>query len=146
MQRIKRKMLVEAAPSVAFQIVNNIANYQDFLPRCSGSRILESGDNWLNAELKIEIRPMAVRLRTHNVWRVDDYIEISQLSGPFRTLVGRWAFEPQDDAHCNVSLDMRFQLKPPLSLAVGPGLIEQVVEQIITAFHEQIDKYTHAKC
>lgn len=140
MHHIQRQLLVKKVPLTAFQTVNSITAYQDFLPHCSGSRILESGDNWLNAELTIVMKPMAVKLCTHNVWREGDYIEFSQLSGPFSTLTGRWTFEPHGDGHCNVGLDISFQLKPPLNLAVRSYLIKRITGQVATAFHEQINK------
>ena len=141
MQHIQRTMLVATSSETAFQIVNNIKAYKDFLPHCGGSRILESGNNWLNAELKIKTKLMAIKLRTHNVWQTGDWIEISQLSGPFTTLSGRWQFEPLDEARCKVSLDMRFQLKVPLRMAVRTHLVEKVADEITQAFHEQINQH-----
>ncbi len=53
MKQISRSALVSFSAEQMFDLVNDVSKYPEFLPGCSGSRIIESSDDGMVASVDV---------------------------------------------------------------------------------------------
>ena len=83
---IEKSALVKFSAQQMFDLVNNIEDYPQFLPWCSGSRIMKRGDDFVEAELIISKGGFNKSFSTRNKIDPAGVITVSLLDGPFSYL------------------------------------------------------------
>jgi ribosome-associated toxin RatA of RatAB toxin-antitoxin module len=138
MTSINKSSLVLYTPAEMFALVSDIDSYQDFLPWCSDSRVLERGHDEMKATVEIKKGSLHRAFTTHNRHQKDKMIEIRLLDGPFKRLEGYWRFDPLGDGEaCKVSLDLEFEFSNRMiGMVVGP-IFSQIANTLVDAFHER---------
>ncbi|HET9693427.1 MAG TPA: SRPBCC family protein, partial [Steroidobacteraceae bacterium] len=63
-----------------------------------------------------------------------NWMTLTLVAGPFRTLDGRWTFTPIGTAGTKVVLDMRFEFGNPLASMLFGKAFEQSIGDLIDAF------------
>lgn len=117
-----------------FDLVNDIEAYPQFLPWCSGSRILMRGDNYLEAELMIAKGGFKKAFSTRNMVDSGGKITVSLLDGPFSYLEGVWNFMPLREDASKITLDLEFEMSGKLaSLAFG-AVFNQICNTMVSSF------------
>lgn len=140
MQHLSRSVQVKASASQAFQLVNHIDGYKDFLPWCTGSRVLSSGKSWAHAELIVRFGVTRINFRTRNTWQPPHRLELKQTSGPFSEFQGLWQFTDIADNLCQITLDIEFKFKPLLRWLARKQLVEQTADEVLKAFCKRIQQ------
>lgn len=140
MQHLSRSTRVKASADDAFQLVNKIEDYKNFLPFCTDSRVLASGKDWLRAELAVQLGPTDVKLRTYNSWQAPNNLHLKQISGPFSEFYGHWQFTDLEEGFCQARLKLSFSLKPPLRWLVKRQVLERLANDIMAVFYERIQQ------
>jgi ribosome-associated toxin RatA of RatAB toxin-antitoxin module len=131
---VKKSALVKFSAQQMFDLVNNIEAYPQFLPWCSGSRIIKSEDDVVEAELMISKGGFMKSFSTRN--RIDrgGRITVSLLNGPFSYLEGVWNFMPLREDASKISLDLEFEMSGKLaSLAFG-AVFSQICNTMVSSF------------
>jgi ribosome-associated toxin RatA of RatAB toxin-antitoxin module len=131
--RIHKSAVVPFSASQMYALVDDIESYPQFLPWCTGAKILARGDGELTASLALAMGKLRKTLTTRNTLRPWDYIEMRLVEGPFRHLHGEWRFQ-QNGAGCRISLDMDFEFKNRmLKLALGMPF-RKIADSMMEAF------------
>ena len=104
MPKVTRSALVSFSADQMFDLVNDVARYPEFLPGCSGSRVIEFSDSAMVASVDVSKAGISKTFTTSN--RLADGAEILMelVDGPFKKLQGGWYFTPLDDQACKVEL------------------------------------------
>lgn len=134
MTAVHKSALVKFSARQMFDLVNDIEAYPQFLPWCSGSRILKREDDVVEAELLISKGGFKKSFSTRN--RIDSggRITVSLLEGPFSYLEGVWNFMPLREDASKISLDLEFEMSSKLaSLAFG-AVFHQICNTMVGAF------------
>lgn len=134
MTLVQKSALVKFSAQQMFDLVNDIESYPQFLPWCSGSRILKREDDYVEAELMISKGGFKKSFSTRN--RVDQggKITVSLLDGPFTYLEGVWKFMPLREDASKISLDLEFEMSGKLaSLAFG-AVFNQICNTMVSSF------------
>jgi len=117
---IEKSALVKFSAQQMFDLVNNIEDYPQFLPWCSGSRIIKREGDIVEAELLISKGGFKKSFSTRNKMDKGGVITVSLLDGPFSYLEGVWNFMPLREDASKISLDPEFEMSGMLaSLAFG---------------------------
>ena len=117
--------------------MNNIEDYPKFLPWCSGSRIIKTGDDYVEAELIISKGGFNKSFSTRNKIDQAGVITVSLLDGPFSYLEGVWHFLPLREDASKISLDLEFEMSGKLaSLAFGV-VFNQICNTMVTSFTDR---------
>lgn len=120
-----------------FDLVENIEAYPEFLPWCSGSRILSRKDDIVEAELMISKGGFKKSFATRNKLDYGGRITIALLNGPFSHLEGKWDFMPLREDASKISLDLEFEMSGKLaSLAFG-AVFNQICNTMVASFTER---------
>ncbi|TAL42486.1 MAG: type II toxin-antitoxin system RatA family toxin [Methylovulum sp.] len=131
---VQKSALVRYSAQQMFDLVNDIEAYPQFLPWCSGSRIIKRADDFVEAELLISKGGFKKSFSTRN--RIDrgGTITVSLLDGPFSYLEGVWNFMPLREDASKISLDLEFEMSGKLaSLAFG-AVFNQICNTMVSSF------------
>jgi len=134
MTLVQKSALVKFSALQMFELVNDIESYPQFLPWCSGSRIITRGEDFVEAELMINKGGFKKAFSTRN--RIDwgGKITVSLLDGPFSRLEGVWRFMPLREDASKISLDLEFEMSGKLaSLAFG-AVFNQICNTMVSSF------------
>ena len=117
-----------------FDLVNNIEDYPQFLPWCTGSRIIKREEGIVEAELDIAKGGFKKSFSTRNRIDKGGKITVSLLNGPFSYLEGVWNFMPLREDASKISLDLEFEMSGVLaSLAFG-AVFNQICNTMVSSF------------
>ena len=131
---IQKSALVKFSAQQMFDLVNDIEAYPQFLPWCSGSRIIKRDDDIVEAELVISKGGFKKSFSTRN--RIDrgGRLTVSLLDGPFSYLEGVWDFMPLREDASKISLNLEFEMSGKLaSLAFG-AVFSQICNTMVSSF------------
>ena len=134
---VQKSALVKFSARQMFDLVNDIEAYPQFLPWCSGSRILKRENDIIEAELLISKGGFKKSFSTRNTIDPGGKITVSLLDGPFSYLEGVWSFMPLREDASKISLDLEFEMSSKLaSLAFGT-IFHQICNTMVSAFTDR---------
>lgn len=137
MKTLERSALVACSIEHAFNIVNDVGRYPEFLPGCIFSEVLESSAVAMLARVQIKARGLSETFTTRNVIEAPNRIELNLLEGPFEILQGAWRFTPLSAQGCKVELELRYKLKG-LARTISP-LIGSAADRVVDAFVDRFN-------
>lgn len=134
---VQKSALVKFSAQQMFDLVNDIEAYPQFLPWCSGSRIIKREADFIEAELMIAKGGFHKSFATRNHIAEGGKITISLLNGPFSHLEGVWQFLPLREDASKISLDLEFEMSGKLaSLAFG-AVFNQICNTMVSSFTQR---------
>lgn len=102
MPQISRTALVPFSAEQMYQLVNDVKSYPDFLPGCTGSRVLELGPTQMTAAVDVSKAGISKTFTTRNTLTSNQSILMSLVDGPFKKLIGGWKFIPLSPEACKI--------------------------------------------
>lgn len=130
---LERSALVHYSAQQMFDVVNDIEAYPQYMDGCVGAKILQRGDDWLEARLELSKAGVSQTFVTRNHLQAPTLMTLSLVDGPFRSLEGAWRFMPLAEDACKVSFSLSFELQNRLlGMAVGK-LFESVTNKQVDA-------------
>lgn len=137
MTHVQKSALVKFSAQQMFELVDNIEAYPEFLPWCSGSRIISRTAEMVEAELSIAKGGFHKSFATRNKLDNGGRIYMSLLNGPFSSLEGVWDFMPLREDASKISLDLQFEMSGVLaSLAFG-AVFNQICNTMVSSFTQR---------
>jgi len=135
MHRIHHSVLVPYTCAQMFALVRDVPRYPEFLPWCPSSS--ESpGPGPGQVEARVDIAYLGVRshFKTRNTNQPDSSIDLVLVDGPFRSLQGRWQFQPLGTGGCKVTLDLEYGFAAGLLARAVAPVFDRVANSLIDAF------------
>ena len=126
MPLVQKSALVPHSSAEMFALVEDVERYPEFLPWCSGSRVLVREELTTVATIEINYRGIRQAFTTANTKHGTERMQIALLEGPFKALDGEWTFAALGSTGCKVGLRLEYSfVNSVLEAAVGPvfGLI-----------------------
>ena len=134
MREVKRSALVSQPPARLFALINDIESYPQFLPWCSRARVEARSATEMLATLGVRQGALQGEFTTRNTLEQDRSVQMHLVSGPFRTLEGRWLLTPIDAGGCRVELTMRFAFKSALTGLLFESTFAATIGSLVDAF------------
>ena len=132
-KEISFKKVLNVNHEKAFEVVSNFDKYAEFIPGCSGSRLIERRHPIEIGRLEFHVLGKDYFIESENTLAKNSII-INQISGPFDHFKGTWVVEKKDDFSCNVNFHASFQL-PFLLDAIAPqSLIDSFSSKVLDSF------------
>ncbi|ANP77359.1 MULTISPECIES: SRPBCC family protein [Vibrio] len=137
MPKVTRSALVSFSADQMFSLVNDVARYPEFLPGCSGSRVIESSDSAMVASVDVSKAGISKTFTTSN--RMADGAEILMelVDGPFKKLEGGWYFTPLDDQACKVELKLEFEFSSRMIEMAFGKIFNELTSNMVSAFTQR---------
>ncbi|MDE1241486.1 SRPBCC family protein [Vibrio aestuarianus] len=134
MKQVSRSALVSFSAEQMFNLVNDVARYPEFLPGCSGSRVIESSEQSMVASVDVSKAGISKTFTTSNVLVTGEAIVMHLVDGPFKTLRGGWYFTSLDEQACKVELKLEFEFSSQMiELAFGK-IFHELTSNMVNAF------------
>jgi ribosome-associated toxin RatA of RatAB toxin-antitoxin module len=134
---VQKSALVKFSARQMFDLVDDIEAYPQFLPWCSGSRVLKRENDIVEGEIQIAKAGFHKSFATRNRLETGEKIHLSLLDGPFSKLEGVWQFLPLREDASKISLDLEFEIASTFaSLAFGP-VFNQICNTMVGAFTQR---------
>ena len=137
MPRIQRTALVPYSADEMFKVVTDVPHYNDFLPWCSGARILKSEGDEVTAQVDIAFKAVKQSFTTENVYDEGKQITMNLKEGPFSNLTGVWKFVELDENACKILFDLEFGFANRLAGAVIGPVFSVIANGMVEAFHKR---------
>jgi ribosome-associated toxin RatA of RatAB toxin-antitoxin module len=134
MREVNRSALTPHSPAQMFALVEDIERYPEFLPWVSRAELLERRDNEVIGRLEMHRAGVTEKFTTRNVLDPPREITLQLVSGPFRTLEGRWTFENIADRGTRVSLFVRFEFSNSVLALLLTRSFERNCTDLLNAF------------
>lgn len=135
---VEKSALVRFSTQQMFALVADIESYPEFLPWCTGSRIISREGNVVEAELQIAKAGFKHAFATRNINDESELrITISLLHGPFSSLDGVWSFMPLREDASKISLDLEFEMNGVLANFAFGAVFNQICNTMVTSFTER---------
>ncbi|MBV9076213.1 MAG: type II toxin-antitoxin system RatA family toxin [Methylobacteriaceae bacterium] len=135
---------VRHAPEQMFDLVADVDRYPEFLPLCTGLRVLrrseEEGRTVLVAEMSVGYKSISERFTTKVILdRPNLDIHVSYVDGPFRYLENQWSFRP-DPAGSQVDFQIKYEFRSmALGLLMG-AMFDRAFRRFTEAFETRADR------
>jgi|TARA_B110000305_G_scaffold236738_1_gene298676 ribosome-associated toxin RatA of RatAB toxin-antitoxin module len=139
LREIKRTALVPYACEVAFEVVNEIEAYSEFLPWCAESQVLQRTETDVIATLVLAKSGIRQRFTTKNQLMWPTTIALSLVDGPFSRLEGTWQFDALGEAGCKITLDLGFEFSSKLIDQTFGRVFGVAADRLVDAFTARLD-------
>jgi ribosome-associated toxin RatA of RatAB toxin-antitoxin module len=133
MREVKRAALVNQSPAKLFALINDIESYPQFLPWCTHARVESRTPQEIVATIGVRQGALQGEFTTRNILEADRSVHMRLVSGPFKTLEGKWLLTPVEDG-CRVELAMRFAFRNPLTGLLLEPKFAATVGSLVDAF------------
>ncbi|HKR35989.1 MAG TPA: type II toxin-antitoxin system RatA family toxin [Steroidobacteraceae bacterium] len=135
MREVKRSALVPYTAEQMFALVEDIERYPQFLPWVAAAQLLERTPQAIVGRLEMHRAGMREIVTTRNVLTPPREITLALVAGPFKTLEGRWTFEPiGEDRGTRVSLSIRFEFANSMLNLLLSRSFEKSCNELVDAF------------
>jgi ribosome-associated toxin RatA of RatAB toxin-antitoxin module len=131
---ISRSALMPYAAQTMYEVVNNVAEYPDFLPWCADARILSQSDTLMEASILMKKAGVNHWFSTRNSLMKNKKIEIELLDGPFKRLEGSWEFTDYDDQGSRIKLDLEFEFPNGLGMVLIAPVFSRIANTMVDSF------------
>ncbi|GLT19444.1 ubiquinone-binding protein [Vibrio zhanjiangensis] len=137
MKQVSRSALVSFSAQQMFDLVNDVARYPEFLPGCSGSKVIESSQSAMVASVDVSKAGISKTFTTSNELVQGEAILMNLVDGPFKTLKGGWFFTALDEKACKVELKLEFEFSSKMvELAFGK-IFSELTSNMVSAFTQR---------
>lgn len=137
MAKISRNALVSFSADQMYRLVNDVNAYPEFLPNCTGSRIIESSDSQMTALVEVAKAGLSKTFTTRNSLSQSKQIQMQLVDGPFRRLSGGWQFTSLGDSACKVELSLDFEFSNVLVEIVFGRVFKELANSMVHAFTQR---------
>ena len=138
MPRINRTAILSVNANRAFEVVNQVENYPDFLPGCEKVKILESTAEYSMVKVDVARAGFSESFVTKTWPTKYESILMELVEGPFSHLSGKWTFAQIGSDGCRVALDLSYEFDGLAKLA--SPLIKKSVDQVVKSFGREIER------
>ena len=131
------KRVLPHTPEQMFDLVADIEKYPEFLPWCVATRIRESKDNNVTADMVIGFKVFREKFTTTVKPESSRRVDVAYSEGPFKFLNNHWVFEPEGEGGCSVDFFVDFEFRSKfLEKAIG-AVFNEAVQRMISAFEKR---------
>ncbi len=134
MKEVSRSALIPFSAPQMFDVVNDVAKYQDYLPSCSRSEVIESAPGLMVARLTLSKAGVSQQFTTRNILVRPERIDLQLVEGPFTSLNGYWLFSQLGSDGCKTEMNLTFDFNSRMLNATFGKVFEQVADSLVEAF------------
>ena len=142
MNSVERSALVAYGAERMYELVADVEAYPQFLPWCKSAESRTEFNGDVIASLGINFSGVRQRFTTRNRHDPNHSIDISLVSGPFKSLHGQWRFTPLSPQACKVELVLSYEFANALLQRLVGSVFHRIAATLMESFikrAEQLD-------
>ena len=145
MALVEKSVLVPYSVQQMFALVDNVAEYPQFLPWCGGTSVTSMDGNTVQATVHIDYHHIKQSFTTENVRLPPHRIDIALKDGPFKHLDGSWHFIPLSESACKIELSLHYEFSNRLLEKVFGPVFHYIANTFVDAFVHRAEKVYASK-
>ena len=138
MNHFERSFTIKKPINEVFYLLSDIEQYQNFLPFCKSSEIIEIKNDYIIAKLTLDFFGIKNYFITKNIYKRNESIIMHMQDGPFKSFLAVWKFENITDQSTRLSFKMDYELSNPLLEFAFKKNLNSVSNLIVNAFKEKL--------
>jgi ribosome-associated toxin RatA of RatAB toxin-antitoxin module len=137
MTTVRKSVIVPQSCTEMFELVDDVERYPEFLPWCSGSKVLERTPEFTLARLEVGYHGLESHFTTRNHKVRPESMDLELVDGPFEKLDGRWRFKALGEEGCKVELTLEYAFSNAALAALLGGVFGHIAETMVESFVER---------
>lgn len=147
MALVEKSVLVPYSAQQMFVLVDNVADYPQFLPWCGGTSVTPMDEDTVHATVHINYHHIKQSFTTENVRQYPSHIDMTLKNGPFKHLDGDWHFIPLSESACKIEFKLHYEFSNTLLEKVFGPIFHFIASSFVDAFIHRAEKiYTGNEC
>ena len=122
-----------------FNVLNDVEDYQSFIPFCSESKIIEQTETVIKALLVLSFLNTSSEFISENRFKKNEFINMEFIKGPFRSSHAKWLFDSISENKTDLTFKMSYSISNPITELMFSKNIDVVSQKIIEAFKSKIE-------
>ncbi|HVL29549.1 MAG TPA: type II toxin-antitoxin system RatA family toxin [Sphingomicrobium sp.] len=122
------------SPEQLFDLVADVARYDEFLPWVVAVRIRSSSETETVADLVVGFNAFKERFTSRVRKERPSRIEVDYIEGPLKYLHNEWRFEPAADGGTDVHFSVDFAFRSRIFEALAGQMFDRALRRMIGAF------------
>ena len=140
MALVEKSVLLLFSAEQMFVLVDNVAEYPQFLPWCGGTSVVELDANRIQATIDINYHHVKQSFTTENVREAAQRIDMKLVNGPFKQLEGSWHFIALTPTACKIEFRLNYEFSNKLlEKLVGP-VFHYIASSFVEAFIKRAEQ------
>jgi ribosome-associated toxin RatA of RatAB toxin-antitoxin module len=127
-----------------FEVVNNVAEYPEFLPWCAEVKVKSRDEGSMEASILMKKAGVNHWFTTKNTIQKNRKIEMTLVDGPFKRLDGVWEFIEFDPHASKIQLDLNFEFSHGLGTALIAPVFTRIANTLVDSFCARADEVARA--
>jgi coenzyme Q-binding protein COQ10 len=124
-------------PEQLFELVADVARYDEFLPWVVAVRVRSSSEVETVADLVVGFNAFKERFTSRVTKHRPDRIVVDYIEGPLKYLKNEWRFEPAPDGGTNVFFSVDFAFKSRLFETLAGQRFDRALRRMTGAFEQR---------
>lgn len=124
-------------PEQLFELVADVARYDEFLPWVVAVRIRSSSETETLADLIVGFSAFKERFTSKVVKERPERICVDYVEGPLKYLHNEWKFEPAGDGGTNLHFSVDFAFKSRLFESLAGQMFDRALRRMTGAFERR---------
>ena len=134
MPQITRTALVPYSAEQMYQLVNDVKSYPDFLPGCTGSRVIDASPDQMTAAVDVSKAGISKTFTTRNTLDKQSKHFDASCRWAIQVIDGGWKFTPLSAEACRIEFQLDFEFTNKLiELAFG-RIFKELAGNMVQAF------------
>lgn len=125
------------SPEQLFDLVADVARYDEFLPWVVAVRVRSSSPTETVADLVVGFNAFKERFTSRVVKEHPSRICVDYVEGPLKYLHNEWKFEPAPDGGTNVSFSVDFAFRSRIFETIAGQMFDRALRRMTRAFEER---------
>ena len=123
-----------------FDLVADVARYDEFLPWVVGTRVRSDSETEMVADLLVGFKALREKFTSRVIKDRPRTIEVHYLGGPMRDLDNRWVFRPTQGGGCEIAFTVEFAFKNRIFEALAGQYFDRAFRKMVGAFEARADE------
>ena len=120
-----------------FELVADVARYDEFLPWVVAVRVRSSSESETVADLVVGFNAFKERFTSRVVKHRPGSICVDYVEGPLKYLHNEWTFEPAADGGTNLGFAVDFAFKSRLLESLAGAMFDRALRRMTDAFEQR---------
>jgi coenzyme Q-binding protein COQ10 len=125
------------SPEQLFDMVADVARYDEFLPWVVAVRVRSSSEQETVADLVVGFNAFKERFTSRVVKHRPDSICVDYVEGPLKFLHNEWKFEPAADGGTNVHFSVDFAFRSRIFESLAGAMFDRALRRMTAAFEQR---------
>ncbi|MFL6730628.1 MAG: type II toxin-antitoxin system RatA family toxin [Sphingomicrobium sp.] len=125
------------SPEQLFDLVADVARYDEFLPWVVAVRVRSSSERETVADLVVGFNAFKERFTSRVVKQRPDLVCVDYVEGPLKYLHNEWRFERSSDGGTELHFSVDFAFKSRLFESLAGAMFDRALRRMIGAFEQR---------